>query len=75
MHNSKTGSNMGSQTTEIDLAMECVPQITELIMYVQEMTEMEYSMFKGECFWMKNAVCPVAKIFLGKVFLLMEMCL
>ena len=75
MHNSKTGSNTGNQLTEMDLVMESVPQITELIMYVQEMTEMEYSMFKRECFGMANTACPVAETFLRKVFLLVEMCL
>ncbi len=60
--------------TEKELFIECIPQITEMMLEVQKMTTWEYLGFKEECLKETGRTCPVALEFIKKIFILIELC-
>lgn len=61
--------------TEMEVFKESIPQITELIMEVQEMSDAQYIGFKQKYMETVREIYPEAISFTRKVLLVIEMCL
>lgn len=58
--------------SERDLVIECIPQITEMTMVIQEMTRPEYEEFKQEHLDEVRRTCPTAVRFITNIYKLIE---
>lgn len=53
--------------TERDLIIECIPQITEMAVEVQKMTDAQYLEFKREYLEEVSRTCPKVLRFVEKI--------
>ena len=61
--------------TERDLIIECIPQITEMTLEVQKMTDMQYLDFKREYLEEVSRTCPKVLGLVKKILDIVEWCL
>lgn len=58
--------------TERDLAIECIPQITEMAIVVKGMSVEQYTEFKQDHLDYVSQTCPKALKFISNIFKLIE---